>query len=314
MYTQQFSSILRGAVAELDWDFSQIFGTGVPEFPTLTWQTRLHLRPVGDVRNDYVLRSLEAQLMLPDHQKVSIAAPQRLTRILRSHETQTWSEYVNLEFSLDITRIEMFERCRAGGAMRLRMNVQLDVDEHGLLEDAPGSGRAAQFGLRAQHRLHIEQDLEIPQSVWIGQFLPRVGYGTVHIIELPAVPVSACQLFSHSFEALKQAQELHKIGLYDDAVAKCRVALEPFYERGEVQDADGKTRPIPILKKCWEGRLGKATYDWLAASLGALKDVSNKPHHSPNLHFDQLESQMLLSIMTALVAYAARAGVVGSER
>jgi len=110
----------------------------------------------------------------------------------------------------------------------------------------------------------------------------------------------------HAFKALQQAQELHKIGLYDEAVGKCRVALDKFFEHEEKTGDDNKIRRVPILAKSWEKKLGKCTYDWLNNSLAVLKEAANKSHHSPNAHYDQFDSQMIIAITTTLVAYAAR--------
>ena len=59
---------------------------------------------------------------------------------------------------------------------------------------------------------------------------------------LPAIPLSACAAFAHAFQALKQGQELHLLGLYDDAVGKCRVALETLLDSDSSSGADGVKR------------------------------------------------------------------------
>jgi hypothetical protein len=279
---------------------------GGSDYPLLFWQTELHLRPQTTALPDYVFRSIEAQLLLPNHQKIADATSHPLQRVLRGHDVSPHSEYLNLEFPLDARRIESLEHHRNGGALRLRIKVQLQVEEHGIVDGHAETKRPPLSGLRAVHRLTLEDDIEIPQSVWIERVLPQIGYGKVHVLELPAMPIAACQSSKHAFDALHQAQELHKIGLYDDAVGKCRVALEKFFESVDVPDDSGKTRRVPILKKSWETKLGEATYGWLNASLTAIKDASNPPHHSPNAHFDQMEAQMILAITTAVVAYAAR--------
>jgi len=146
----------------------------------------------------------------------------------------------------------------------------------------------------------------VTRDVWTSRVLPQVGYGVVHVLEFPATPLEACASMDHAFKALKQAQELHKIGLYDEGVGKCRVALEKFFEYEDKTGGDGKTRRTPVFVKSWETKLGKSTYDWLNGSLGAIKDAANRTHHSPNIHYSQFDSQMIIAITTAVVAYAAR--------
>lgn len=155
------------------------------------------------------------------------------------------------------------------------------------------------WGIKDHHTLEAKVPVVIPRSVWLERVLPQTGYGKIHIIELPVVPIEKCANLKASCDALRQAQELHKQGFYDEAVGKCRLALEPLFEENE---AKKKT-----LKRSWETRLGKVTYDWLNASFIVLKEPTNKAHHSPATYFDQLDAEMLLAVTTALVAYAAQA-------
>ena len=74
----------------------------------------------------------------------------------------------------------------------------------------------------------------------------------------------------HSFKALKQAEEKHRLGFYDDAAGKCRLAIEPFFDH-EPAANHPESRKIPVPKKHWETKLGKATYDWLKARLARSK-------------------------------------------
>lgn len=136
--------------------------------------------------------------------------------------------------------------------------------------------------------------------------MPQIGYGAVQVIELPAVPLMAVENYKEAFQALRQAQEHHKQGLYNEAAGLCRVALERFFDYPEVTGADKLTRRVPTLKKSWETKLGQATYDWLNGSLGAIKQAANPPHHKPGPHYDQLEAQILIAITVAVVAYAAK--------
>lgn len=56
--------------------------------------------------------------------------------------------------------------------------------------------------------LYLQIELLIPREVWISRVLPRVGYGVVHVLELPASTLEACASMQHAFKALQQAQEL----------------------------------------------------------------------------------------------------------
>ncbi len=216
----------------------------------------------------------------------------------------------NLEFDLDRFQIETLEKMRNGGDLRLGFNAQLQLNKLRLLNPDSLQKPLEEkiYGHILPYVLNLQTELTVSRDRWTQQILPQLGYGEIHIVELPAVPLESVESFSHSFQALRQAECHHRNGLYDDAAGKCRVALEPFFEQLDVPDKEGKIKKVPILKKSWRTKLGKATYDWLNASLVAIKDAANKVHHSPNSHFDQFESQMVIAITTNLIAYAARHG------
>ena len=220
------------------------------------------------------------------------------------------NQHYYLRFPMNSICIATLEQIRAGGDLKFRLDAHLVVNKlRALNQQVPNKPTInTVWGYVQPHKLSLQAELTIPREAWTSRVLNGVGYGQIHIIELPAVPLSACASLGNAFKALQQAQELHKIGLYGEAVGKCRVALEQFFEHEERTGDDNKTRRVPILAKSWEEKLGKITYDWLNNSLSALKSAANKSHHSPNSHYDQFSSQMIIAITITLVAYAARTG------
>jgi hypothetical protein len=305
MSRHHFNSSMGRSLAELDLDVERLCGNGGADYPHLVWQLQLALLPQKAPQTDYAFRSASAQLYFSAGQKIADARPISLSRVIQGHQAYLGSEYLNLEFPLDAQRIAAIERVRQGGSLQLRLDVQIHVDEIGVIEAHAESKRPALWGLRTVQAMTMQQGFQIPQTHWIERVLPAVGYGKVHILEFPATPLEACAALDHSFKALQQAEEKHRLGFYDDAAGKCRLAIEPFFDH-EPAANHPESRKIPVLKKHWETRLGKATHDWLKATLGAIKDAANPPHHSPNEHYSQLDSQMILAVTTAVVAYIAR--------
>lgn len=209
-------------------------------------------------------------------------------------------EHPLIEIELDARRIEWIEKQRAGKSFEAKLRISLQVQVFGATETPSGF----QFGLIDASAIYGEIPVTCPDSHWREKVLPSLGYGKVIALELPAVGLEACKALEHSFRALEKAQKQFLLGHYDDAVGACRVALDPFFEQVDKEGEPGKR--IPKLKKNWELTLGEATYQWLESALGAIKTAANKPHHSPNSHFDRLGAQMLLTVTTSLVAYAAR--------
>jgi hypothetical protein len=295
-----------GSLAELDLDVERLCGSGGADYPHLVWQLQLALMPQKTPQTDYAFRSVTAQLYFSTGHKIADARPISLSRVVHGHQAYLGSEYLNFEFSLDARRISAIERVRQGGSLQLRLDIQIHVDEIGIIEPHVESKRPAIWGLRTAQVMTLQQGFQIPQTHWIERVLPAVGYGKVHILEFPATPLETCAALDHSFKALKQAEEKHRLGFYDDAAGKCRLAIEPFFDHEPVDPTQPESRKKPVLKKSWETKLGKATHDWLKATLGSIKDASNAPHHSPNEHYSQLDSQMILAVTTAVVAYIAR--------
>ena len=306
MSRKQFSTGMGRTLAELDIDVSRLSGSGGADYPHLNWQLEMALHSPKTPLNDYALRTVTAQLYFATGPKIADARPISLHRVIHGYQTYAGSDYLNLEFPLDNRRIEAIERQRQGGSLQFRLDVQIQVDEYGALPAHVESKRPAMWGLNNVNLMTLQETFQVPQSDWITRVLPNIGYGKVHFLEFPATPLEACESLSQSFKALKQAEEKHQLGFYDDAAGKCRLAIEPFFDHEPVDPTHPASKRIPILKKSWETKLGKATHDWLKTTLGSIKDASNAPHHSPNEHYSQLDSQMILAVTTAVVAYIAR--------
>ena len=125
-------------------------------------------------------------------------------------------------------------------------------------------------------------------------------------MELPTIPIESCAAVKAAFDALLQAQKLESQGFYNEAVGKCRIALEAFLEIADKADDKGVIKKVPMLKSEWQTRLGERTYHWLNGSIASIKQATNKPLHLSSYHFDQMEAQMLIIVVTALVAYAVK--------
>lgn len=215
-------------------------------------------------------------------------------------------EHVPLEISLRPEQLGQLEKIRNGGDMRLRFHLELFLNELVKIGMGTDSYPRPIWGFKEHHSLTAQFEVTIPQSIWINQVLERTNYGKIHLVEFPAIALEKAENWQASFQALKASQELHNIGLYDDAVGKCRLALERFFEPEDQVGADNVIRRVPVLKKSWQKKLGEATHEWLTRSFSGLKGAMNVPLHQTGPHYDQFDSQMIFAVTTALVAYVAR--------
>lgn len=290
-------------------DESQIYGSGGHVTPVLHLQVHLDGR-YGAIQPKEGIRfvRMRARLCLPSQEPQEIISRFAKVNLLVRWDFEASTDHrVYLEFPLTTPLIDTLEKLRDGGDLRLKLKLEMETERLRAVETISRQGFLPQHSWATVEYLDqtLESDLVFPQKAWIDRVLPQVGYGRIHIIELPAVPIEETADIKHSFESLKQAQQHHLEGRYDDAVGKCRLALEPFFTTVEIEEG-GKIRRIPKLKVSWQTRLGDATAGWLDATMVGIKDAANKPHHSPNRHFDQFTSQMLQTITVTLIAYAAQ--------
>ena len=305
MSLRQFNSGTGYTLADLDLDVSRLSGSGGADYPCLNWQLKMCLHAQKRPLIDYAFRSAMAQLYFTNGPKIADARPYPINRVIYGFQQHWGDEYLNLEFPLDARRVEAIERQRQGGSLQFRLDMQIQVDEYGAFRHMSRVKTPGIVGIEQRALNDVAGDISRYSKRLDQRVLPNIGYGKVHILEFPATSLDACAALDHSFKALKQAEEKHRLGFYDDAAGKCRLAIEPFFDH-EPAANHPESRKIPVPKKHWETKLGKATHDWLKATLGSIKDAANPPHHSPNEHYSQLDSQMILAVTTAVVAYIAR--------
>ena len=303
---RHFSSFGQYTIAEASIDELQINGGGGHLSPLLFVPFVLNLdHRMMHPREGVQLQSINVKLTVVQTGQVATASRVDLNRLIVPKFNKC-SESVHLEFPLDSRRLHELEKLRNGGDLILRLDASLLADELFLLNPERQSADPDIWAFRQRHQMWAQEQVTIPRDVWIKRILPNTGYGVIHVFEFPAATIEARAALKHSYDALQQAWERHRIGLFDDAVGKCRVALDPFFTLVEEDDGKGGKKKVPRLKPSWESKAGRATYEWLNTTLGALKVTANKNHHSPTAHFDHLESQMIIMVTTAVVSHAAR--------
>ena len=293
-----------GLKTEASINIEYVQGLGGNVYPRLYFQVRLNISGENGLHSRDEVQAwsfgvLSGELLVGSEKFADIKT--YALNEMRSGKQDYPTEFnLNIEAPLDARRIEWLERQRAGGSFTAKLHVDLQVQIFGKNQHTPEFAN----GLMSTPRIFGDIPFTVPDTQWREKVLPALGYGKVMVVELPAVSLESCAALDHSFKALENAQKQFALGLHDETAGSCRVALDQFFEPGDKGDGSGKL--VPKLKKSWEPRLGAATHQWLDAALGAIKDSTNKPHHSPHNHFDRLGAQMLLMVTTALVSYAAQ--------
>ena len=291
-------------VAEVSIDANAISGSGRAEMPVLMVMLQMLFRSHKQLGATFDFRELRCRVSPFDGTHIANSLPTSLNiRLGSGQELPNHSVY--LEIPLDQRRIAVINRLRNGGDVRLRLDIDLFADALIEIRGAPNAQSA--LGLREHHQMRASVQVQIARSRWVEQILPGTGFGKVHILELPVIPIESCAEIQTAYNELQQAYKLEGQGFYNEAVAACRKALEPFFERITKPDDTGAMRKFLVLKSSWQVRLGQATYDWLNASLIAVKQGADETHHLSSSSFGQMEAQMLLTVATSLIAYAIKA-------
>ncbi len=281
------------------------YGTGCFESPILVVPLVINFTGPQAKGSALYFREIRCRVSPMDQSYIAENRPNHLNYILRTGGSLPNSQ-VLLEIPLDQLRLSRIDHLRKGGDLKLRLDTELIADELVQIGDSGKFPDPEVWGFKRQHIAHQHIHVVIPRSNWVQQVLPNTYFGKIHIIELPTIPIASCAALQQSYDALQQASKLVNEGYFQEAVAKCRIALQPFFEIGERPDDSGKMREVPVLKRSWEKRIGKATYDWLDSSLAGLKGPGNDAAHRSSISFGQLEAQMILTVTVAVVAYAVK--------
>jgi len=298
-------------IAELDIDPASVRGDGGADYPRLIVHGTIRFNPLKDSRfsqkrtvanapEDLLFLSLTGQLFV-EGQPSKIADSTSLP-FFYVVSTVGYERQLTLEFALNAHRVEKIEQWRDGDC-RLRCEISVGVGIFGLPRYGPDANKPQPPHITDIRAVSTTASIPVLQSAWVNQVLPGLGYGLIHLIEMPGVSLEACKALSHSYEALDRAYERFKLGDYDEAVALCRTAVEPL--RNELTQI--KAGAADSLAADWAEKIGTVTVDWLKTVLGKTYGVANTPVHSPCTgHFSRLDAQMILTVATSVIGYVAR--------
>jgi hypothetical protein len=298
-----FTTFASRSFLEAEIEEKLVIGMNGPAWPSLMFHVRLTLNyPFQNPGSAMELQELRCQLAL-DQGYVAAATPVLSTYRVTSEFKHSPDNLVHLCFPLDLRRLDFFERARKGGDMAMRLDLEAFGVELAEIGRTNGDYPRPIWGYKDRHRFTVQAPVVVARSDWLEKVLPQTGYGRVHLIELPIVPIEECVALKAAYDALMQAQKLQREGFFNEAAGMCRVALEPFFEPVDPANPASPKK----LKSSYETRVAAATYDWLNASFIALKKTTNRSHHVTGAGFQAADTAMLLSITTALIAYAVRA-------
>ncbi len=124
---------------------------------------------------------------------------------------------------------------------------------------------------------------------WI-KALDQCGFADAFNVWLQ-IPRSACESLRDATDALKQAQSHHLAGRFEDAIGRCRVAIEKV--NSSARRFDFKNHEVRSL------------LDRITLVQAALFKLTSEPHHETAKDYGANESRLTLALAAAMIEYAA---------
>jgi hypothetical protein len=146
-------------------------------------------------------------------------------------------------------------------------------------------------------------EAEIPQSKWVSELLPNLGYNETRLIEIANYNHLLGDAYESSVKEMEAANEYFIKGDYDKTVAHCRAAVEAVKKKLDVI----KESLVSRSEKDWVKSVYESTYDWLEKMTKSTFVLSSKSHHYPSLgHFSRDQAEIIKVITLGIVAFAGR--------
>ncbi len=294
--------------ATLRVESTQIGAQGGPAFPQLLMPLSVVLHPVepklvmgdyfptpDDPIQHYSLLQLSGSLVV---NSIPIGTFQTTPITLNSRNNQSGT--VLILVPLDLFRIQYIEERRSGD-VSLRLDITPWIAKHyRVARKEPLSGYE-QFETNF-HQLSVQ----VPQSHWIQNILPGLGYGRIHLIEVPIPATAIGEGLTKTVTELQHAQDAFTNGDYNKSLLFCRNAIEllstirPYV--GEVKRPTFADK-IDFLLEVLPGTPTGVRRENLARLLKDLWGFTSMSPHPSKLQFTRDDAQMTMLIVTAILSY-----------
>ena len=155
---------------------------GSPEYTRLVVPINLDLKPINE--KNFSILGIRASLFRQNNpQKISDALPHMFGHMISKYP-QTITR--DIEFPLDAYRIEKIEEQRKGADLKIRLDLYFIIGIYEPLIVKSGEGQQAKDFLTEILTSFVQlQEIKIPQSHWVKDILPKMGYSEYLLVEIP---------------------------------------------------------------------------------------------------------------------------------
>jgi hypothetical protein len=214
-----------------------------------------------------------------------------------SVDQQEWKQGLWAEFSLDKDAVRSIEKSRTG-------DVKFSIEIEGLFSYSGGSYPNGSYSMERAHAFTVI----IPKSVWIEEFLPKLGHDTFKLIEIPFTHKLLKEAYNDILEEFTHAEEYYIKNDYNKCVAHCRHTLDALH------------RNLIKIKKSeksesgfsWLSNTSEETFKWIDEMDKSISFVTAKTHHSGlKREFKRYEAESIYFVTIGLLHYVAN--ISGAE-
>lgn len=296
-------------------DPQKIKSGGVPPYPRLVIPFELSIKPreIFDQKKSQITH-VQNYTLLQFWGKLSIVTTTEGAIEIANFQSEPFLHFSQdgdlskeICIPLDHYKVKYLEDKRESD-WRFRLNFMVLIIKHPLNPYAQkGKDKKVQELLTSSFAL----TLDIPQSYWIKNVLPGLGYGKIKLIEIPIPEKIIPNTFQKALKELEASQEYFVEGDYNKAVGHCRSAIQLIPETLTV-DLSSIAKPSfnDRVKKFLSQHLSTVLTDskrkYLETIINATWKLSSITHHPSNAVFFRSDAQAVMLVTTALLAYVGK--------
>ncbi len=207
---------------------------------------------------------------------------------------------VVLNIPLDVYQLRQVEEQRIGD-VSLKFDFTFEFAKH-----YPVARKEPYALIEKFETNFFSMTVNIPRSDWVDKVLPRLGYGKIHLVEVPIPERAIGDTITKAVEEFQQAQQHMLHGDYNKVLNHCRNALERL---SNARKYEGDKNPpsfadkIDFLLTVLPGVPTGARRENLARMLKDLWGLTSMPEHPSPPYFTRDDAEMAMLNTIAILSY-----------